>query len=257
VSDDVRERWDGNAAFWDEWMGDEGNDWHLKLVRPAVERLLGPVEGRDVLEIACGNGLFARRLSALGARVVATDFSEPMLERARARSSGEPISYEALDVTDESALAAVPGAPFDAVVSNMALMDIERLEPLAAGLQRLLRPGGRFVFSTTHPAFNRVGMRMVAEQEEQRGEIVTRRGVLITSYLRPRREEGIALLGQPRLQLYFDRSFTGLLSPFFEAGLQMDGIEEPAFPDTGDESLSWDAMPDIPPVVVARLRRPQ
>jgi len=50
-----------NAAFWDRHMGDGGNDFHRELVAPAAERLLGPVAGQTMLEIACGSGLFARR----------------------------------------------------------------------------------------------------------------------------------------------------------------------------------------------------
>src|SRR4051794_22874274 len=94
-TDDDRERWDRNAAFWDDSMGDDGNAFHLQLVRPAVERLLGDVAGSRVLDVGCGNGLFARRLAGRGAHVVAVDLSEAMLERARAHAppSSGTIDY--------------------------------------------------------------------------------------------------------------------------------------------------------------------
>jgi 2-polyprenyl-3-methyl-5-hydroxy-6-metoxy-1,4-benzoquinol methylase len=82
----MQDPWDTNAAFWDEHIGDEGNDWHLTLVRPAVERVLGQVAGLRVLDVACGNGLFARRLADLGAEIDATDVSERMIEHARRRA---------------------------------------------------------------------------------------------------------------------------------------------------------------------------
>src|SRR5215210_5738517 len=85
---DLRARWDQTASFWDERMGASGNDSHLQLVRPVVEGLLGGVERQRVLDVACGNGLFARRLVELGAEVVATDVSAAMLERARQHPSG-------------------------------------------------------------------------------------------------------------------------------------------------------------------------
>jgi SAM-dependent methyltransferase len=254
--DDVRSRWDTNAEFWDAGMGDDGNAFHRTLVRPAVERLLGPVDGRRVLDVACGNGLFARRLAERGARVVATDFSAPMLERAAARDTGAAVEYRRVDVTDAEALAALGDDPFDAVVCNMALMDVECLEPLADALPRLLAGRGPFVFSTCHPAFNRMGARFVAEQEERAGELVVRRGVFVDSYLTTRRGEGVALLGQPAMQLYFDRPLSALLEPFFAAGLALDGLEEPAFPPPADEgALDWAGMPELPPVLAGRLRR--
>ena len=70
--------WDGKAEFWDARMG-EGNPFQLVLVGPAAERLLMLQPGERVLEIACGNGVFARRLARLGGRITATDFSRRFL----------------------------------------------------------------------------------------------------------------------------------------------------------------------------------
>lgn len=67
-------------------MGDTGNDFQRLLVAPASERLFNLHPGERVLEIACGNGVFARRLAELGAQVLATDFSTSLLELARART---------------------------------------------------------------------------------------------------------------------------------------------------------------------------
>jgi cyclopropane fatty-acyl-phospholipid synthase-like methyltransferase len=40
-----------------------------------VERLLALQPGERVLDVACGNGVMARRLALLGGRVTAVDFS--------------------------------------------------------------------------------------------------------------------------------------------------------------------------------------
>src|SRR5260221_9800949 len=120
--EDVRAAWDANAAYWDEQM-EAGNTWQQFLIEPAVERVLRLEPGERVLEIACGNGEFSRRMASLGATVLATDFSEPMIERAR--SHGGDIEYRIADATDRAALLALgePGS-FDAVVCNMAVMDM-------------------------------------------------------------------------------------------------------------------------------------
>jgi SAM-dependent methyltransferase len=249
--------WEENAAFWDAQMGEEGNDFHLRLIRPAVERLLGSVDGRRVLDVACGNGLFARRLAELGARVTATDVSEPMLEHALRRGAAQAadIEYRRCDATDAGALLGLGEGTFDAVVCNMALMDIPEIAPLASALPRLLTAGGHFVFSITHPCFNRLGVRFVAEAEYDAGQPVSRRGVLITRYLTPETGEGVAIDGQPVNQLYFDRPLSLLLGPFLDAGLSLDALEEPAFPaGEAEADLSWGGLPEIPPVLVARLR---
>lgn len=235
-------------------MGDDGNSFHLTLIRPAVERLLGEVRGANVLEVACGNGLFARRLSSLGASVLATDGSSEMLERARSRETSG-IEYRLLDASDPASFAALPEASFDAAVCNMALMDMAATEPLAAALPRLLRPGGRFVFSITHPCFNTSNIRMMRELEVVDGDNVERAGVVVTRYATAVIEEGIAIDGQPSKQLYFDRPLHELLAPFFAAGMVLDGLEEPAFPPGHrSASMKWELFPEIPPVLVCRLR---
>ncbi len=66
--------WEANAAWWDEQVG-EGNQFQKKLIGPATDRLLKPQERETILDIACGNGHYARHLAELGARVVACDFS--------------------------------------------------------------------------------------------------------------------------------------------------------------------------------------
>ncbi len=252
---EVRRRWEDNAGFWDERMGAEGNDFHRLLVRPAVERLLGDVGGQRVLEIACGNGLFARRLAHLGAQVVATDTSSAMLERARVHDSAG-IEYRELDAADAAQLDSLPESGFGAVVCNMALMDMADIGPLAVALPRLLKQDGRFVFSITHPCFNTLGARFIHEFEDRSGVAHEASGVQITRYATAATGEGVAIYGQPAKQLYFDRPLNGLLRPFFESGLAVDGLEEPVFPEPdGPVPLTWDALPEIPPVLAVRLRR--
>jgi ubiquinone/menaquinone biosynthesis C-methylase UbiE len=89
----TQDAWNQNAEFWDERMG-EGNQFQRILIGPATERLLKLRPGELVLEIACGNGVFARRLAQLGAQVMATDFSENLLEQARKRTIGYGNSIE-------------------------------------------------------------------------------------------------------------------------------------------------------------------
>jgi SAM-dependent methyltransferase len=118
IHDEVRAVWDGLAPFWDERMTADAT-WQRRLIQPSVERLLQLRAGERVLEVACGNGEFARRMSELGADVLATDFSEGMLERARAY--GGDVDYRSADATVEDELLTL-GEPesFDAVVANMA-----------------------------------------------------------------------------------------------------------------------------------------
>jgi ubiquinone/menaquinone biosynthesis C-methylase UbiE len=101
LHEEVHSAWDELSAFWDERI-EAGTTWQRHLIQPSVERLLQLGPGERVLEIACGNGEFARRMSELGGQVVAVDFSEGMLERARAH--GGNVDYRHTDAMAEGAL---------------------------------------------------------------------------------------------------------------------------------------------------------
>src|ERR1041385_6021430 len=98
-----RVAWDTNADFWDAHMGDEGNDFQKTLVGIPTLKLLNLQPDETVLDIACGNGLFARRMAEAGAQVFAFDFSARLIERALARNGDYTgrIEYHVLDATDE------------------------------------------------------------------------------------------------------------------------------------------------------------
>jgi 2-polyprenyl-3-methyl-5-hydroxy-6-metoxy-1,4-benzoquinol methylase len=259
ANEETRQAWNENAAFWDERMG-EGNDFVKVLVWPATERLLGLKEGERVLDIACGNGLTSRRLAAMGATVVAFDFAEEMIAYARQRAGDleDRIVYHVLDATDRGALLALGEGQFDAALCQMALFDMAEIEPLLSVLPRLLRPGGRLVFSVIHPCFNSAKVTHVAELEDRDGEIVTSYAIKVSSYMTPLVSHGAAIPGQPRPQLYFHRPLQVLLEAGFKAGFVLDGLEERAFPadhPTTRDPLSWGGnFSEIPPVLVARLR---
>ena len=256
--DDARAAWDQKADFWDALHGDAGNRFHRELVSPAVERLLGLKAGKAVLDVACGSGMLARRMAELGASVTAVDFSEALLARARARgqSSGPSIDYQVVDASAETALLALGENRFDAITCTMALMDMSDLGPLYRAVPRLLKPGGRFVIATAHPAFNSNNPIFVAEVEEFDGVPTLRHFIKLATYLDQPPIRGAGAPGEPTPHIYYHRPLHELLNGAFAAGLVLDGIDEPAFaPDSASTGrLSWYNFPQIPPVLACRLR---
>ena len=248
--------WKRIAGWWDEALG-EGNDFQLTLIMPATDRLLALKPGEQVLDVACGNGNYARRIARAGARVVACDVAEDFLERARKRTSsadGE-IEYHLIDATDERQLLSLGPQRFDAAVCSMAVMDLPTLSPLLDALRRLLRPNGRFVFSVSHPCFNSNGSRMTAELINEAGRLEQVYGVSITRYLQPSIDRAAGILHQPEPHYTFHRPLSVLLRECFTAGFVADGFEEPAYPEnSGGNPFSWKKRPQIPPALVVRLR---
>ncbi|MPZ15003.1 MAG: methyltransferase domain-containing protein [Chloroflexi bacterium] len=257
-TDDTRpdaEAWNAVAAWWDERVGDEGNEFHRVLVGSATERLLQLQPGELVLDVACGNGQFSRRLAALGARVVAFDLSEAFIRRAGFRSEQyrDAIEYLVLDATEREALRGLGRARFDAAVSCMALMDIRDLDPLFAALRELLKPRGRFVFSVNHPAFATPHAKRLTEFDDTTGEEAY--SWKIRDYITPQAHEGVGIVGQPRPQTYFHRPLHLLLESAFHNGFVLDGLEEPVYElpsETGRRP--WSLLTGVPQALVCRLQ---
>lgn len=254
------ESWEALAGWWNDTTG-EADAFHRQLVIPATDRLLALRPGERVLDAACGNGGYARHLAAQGAEVVAFDASREFIELAQQRTTEcrDRISYKHLDGTDLAALLTLGVRHYDAAVCKMALMDMAVIHPLLSALAELLKPGGRFVFSVLHPAFNCTGTSMWMEATTtDAGELVVSRGVKVMRYLEPEARQGIGIPGQPHPHHYFHRSLTVLLDSCFRFGFVLDGIEEPAFGsgETRSSEFSWERFQGIPPVLVARMRRP-
>src|SRR5439155_19732250 len=178
------------------------------------------------------------------AEVIASDFSEQMITMAKNRPVIDlnRIQYLVVDATNYDALLELGEGTFDAALCNMALFDMAEIEPLMRALSKLIRPGGRFVFSVIHPCFNNPHMTHISEMEERNGEFITNYSVKIYGYMSSTMKLGIGIRGQPAAHPYFHRPLSKLLGAGFEAGLLLDALEERAFPPdhpSGNNPLSW------------------
>jgi len=124
------------------------NVYNAEYERPAVRVLLGDVRGLDVLDAGAAAGEHSAWLLAHGARVVAIDASEAMVDLSRARL-GDAATVLCADLARPLPLAR---ASVDAVLSSLTLHYLEDWIPTLREFARVLRPGGRLVLSTHHPA---------------------------------------------------------------------------------------------------------
>jgi|HubBroStandDraft_1064217.scaffolds.fasta_scaffold35730_2 SAM-dependent methyltransferase len=125
-----------------------------RLLLDTLERCLGErLAGARLLDLCCGEGYAGRRLLAAGAgEVVGIDLSSELIAEARRRAGGAAsLSYR---VDNAHSLASVADSEFDAVVSQMAMMDVPDHRAMFAAVRRALSTGGPFVVSMLHPCFD-------------------------------------------------------------------------------------------------------
>jgi malonyl-CoA O-methyltransferase len=138
----------------------------MRAEQAAVEALLPDLAGLDALDAGCGTGRYLRLLRARGARrVVGVDLSRPMLAPARALCPW----------LVQGDLGALPlqSASFDAAVCGLALNDVGALGGTVGELARILRPGGRLVYSVVHPSGAAQGWTRTFETPAGRHEIAS------------------------------------------------------------------------------------
>jgi 2-polyprenyl-3-methyl-5-hydroxy-6-metoxy-1,4-benzoquinol methylase len=253
----TKDAWEANADLWDSRMGDEGNDFFNILCWPVLASFLDPKPDSVILDIACGNGLTSRCLAARGADVTAFDFSSNLIEKAKERPNPDNhISYHVIDATNEEQLLSLGKHKFDSALSNMALFDMENIKTLFRALPKLLKTNGFFVFSIMHPCFNNSSANHIVEEWDD-GTIHTRYAIKISRYISSYQSEGLALRGQPKPQLYFNRPIQYYMNIAFQNGFVVDGFEERAFPPEHPQtsSLGWGGkFSEIPPVLIMRMR---
>lgn len=123
-----------------------------ELVEPALFALLGDVSGRRICDLACGQGVIARKIAQRNASVVGVDLSTKLLEIARGEEQNEPLGIVYIH-DDAQTLSKLNSAEFEGVVCNMALMDIPDIKATFQQVQRILRSSGTFVCSIVHPCY--------------------------------------------------------------------------------------------------------
>ena len=135
------------AAEYDEWFYRQGRYDHgpelnqqwaseVEVVRQALHRL-GPVN--DVLELACGTGIWTQELLKTGQRITALDASPEVIKINRVKLQSDRVHYEQVDLFTWE-----PQQQYDLVFFGFWLSHVppEKLEAFLQKVAKALRPGG-------------------------------------------------------------------------------------------------------------------
>jgi len=219
-----RASWDSVAEWWtsrSSARGDVNREW---VIDPALFRLLGDVRGQRVLDAGCGSGYLARLLAAKGAEVVGVDHSAKLLEVARHEEKKLLFGVKYLQA-DLGRLSPLAEAAFDIVVSNVVLQDVVAFDKAFREFHRVLRPGGRLLFSVTHPCFERPVPGIWIREPPDTERIEEWRGLLLDRYY-----DRVALWlgpsGQPPM-VGFHRTLEDYTTALGAAGFLIARMEEP------------------------------
>ncbi|AHF00155.1 class I SAM-dependent methyltransferase [Thioalkalivibrio paradoxus] len=223
-----------------------------------LSRLLPPLQGRTVLELACSDGFFSRIIRRHGAAsVLAVDLSPQMIALARLHEERDPlgIEYRTGSVLDIGILGA-----FDLVFSPFVMSyakDRAELLQMCRILYDNLKPGGTLLSMNDNPdllpdsetGFEKYG------KTKRIAELAKDAAKLTVTWLVPDAEGGIQ-------QLAFDcRYFTrdALEWALSEAGFVDVRIHRPGISPEGMERYGtdyWTLFLEHPLLVFVKARKP-
>ncbi len=127
----------------------------LALEERQLKSMLPPIEGKRVLDLACGTGRWLAWLMSSGARSgVGSDFSPAMLAGAREKSTICKRLVQA-----DCRFLAFDDAAFDIVICSFAVGHIREVQHAARELARVAAPGADIYISELHPQAHEAGWR--------------------------------------------------------------------------------------------------
>jgi ubiquinone/menaquinone biosynthesis C-methylase UbiE len=115
--------------------------------------LLAPTKDELILDAGCGTGRNLKLLLQAGSNPVGIDFSEGMLSVAHREHPAVPLALADLEQPLPFA-----NATFDAVLCALIGEHLSKLSAVFHEFYRVLKKGGRLIFSVYHPAMSAAGI---------------------------------------------------------------------------------------------------
>lgn len=148
--------WGKVADWYNKHLETNDDTYHVKVVFPNLLRMLGNINGKKVLDLACGQGIFSEKLRDQGALVTGVDLGKQLIKIAEENSLSvkqkgtHKVTYHVASADD---LFMLKNGSFDVVVCILALQNIENLQKTIAEASRVLTPNGKLIFVLNHPSF--------------------------------------------------------------------------------------------------------
>lgn len=257
---EVGKLWEANAEAWTKLARAGYDICRDHYNTPTFLGMLPPVEKLHGLDIGCGEGNNTRLLAARGAQMSAIDIAETFIRYAREAEAEQPlgIGYQVA-----SALSLPFGdEAFDFATAFMSFQDMPEQPVALREAWRVLKPGGFFQFSITHPCFiatstgwqtdengRRVALRVANYFDRDECQIETWTFGSAPQELKDR---------YPPFRIaYFDHTLSGWLNMVLGAGFQLEEFAEPVPSDEVLEKHPRERDARIVPFfLIIRCRKP-
>jgi len=210
-------QWNNSADWYDQNMGDEGDELNKTIIRPNILRILGNLQGKKLLDMGCGSGYLTSELAKTAEQVIGTDFAPDFVKLCQKKYKAyQNLSFQTQDVIKKFKFS---DQSFDIVLCKMVLQYIEDIDNFARESARILRHNGRVIVVVDHP-FNSqfYYAQSLAGKKNPKYEG-------LKDYYSRDPQTKLSLWGKVELTWY-PKTISDYIQPFIHAGLHLSTIEE-------------------------------
>ena len=154
----------GEVANWYDQLLGKNDTYQKQVILPNLIRLMSIKKTDTVLDIACGQGFFAREFSKMANSVIGVDVSKELIKIAQEQKVNN-INYF---VSSADKLSFIKDGSVDKISIILALQNIDNLASVIKECSRVLKNRGNLYIVLNHPAF-RVPQKSSWGYDEKRG----------------------------------------------------------------------------------------
>ena len=140
------------ADAWHKYQSQKPDVLRTEMMNEIIEKAIGDLRGKIVLEAGCGDGFFIPNLLKKHPRkVLAIDISKWLLQYAKNEIKSEIVEFKQMDLTKRLNFKT---NSVDVIVSYNVLSELENISTPLKEMARVLKPGGKIIISIVHPLYN-------------------------------------------------------------------------------------------------------
>ncbi|MDQ5957269.1 MAG: hypothetical protein QG614_244 [Patescibacteria group bacterium] len=146
--------WGSVSESYDKYLNSDKN-YHSQIIIPNLFRMIGPVKGKSLLDIACGQGQISDELHRMGAAVEAFDAGKELINIAI--KNNRNINYKVANAEDFAGEYFDKNSnkyqSFDVIICVLALQNIENFKKVIDNIKVVSNKDTRIFFVINHPSF--------------------------------------------------------------------------------------------------------
>lgn len=251
----IKEDWNTTAQTYEEF-NNSPDSYSYNIEWPTIQNMLPGLEGKTVLDIGCGTGIFTFLLEQYKpSKLMGLDLSESMLEIARQKAAA--LHSKAIFTAGDAAyLNQYTQEKWDFIFSSTTTHYIENLNLFFENLSKVLSDNGTAILSIIHPVYSSMYPvdcgKAFPDDEDWKVNYLEK---TMRAYIQPWIEYNDKY--ENRLSKSFHHLVSDYINAIINAGLKICEIQEPLPPEAWKTGCAarYESYMETPVYMIIKLTK--